>query len=57
MRSDRNAVVALRSVDLAGNFSEPAPLVLGMPRGRVLLIAAVLGVLGLSVLGVRRLRR
>jgi hypothetical protein len=76
MRSDRNAVVALRSVDLAGNFSEPghpialtgdgkpteampepAPLVLGMPRSRVLLIAAVLGVLGLSVLGVRRLRR
>jgi len=25
MRSDRNAVVALRSVDLAGNFSEPGP--------------------------------
>jgi hypothetical protein len=74
----RNAVVAVRSVDLAGNLSAPGAIVAlagdGQPTelpesppslletrlGRGLSIAAVLGVLGVLGLGVfvvRRLRR
>ncbi|MDY7225017.1 hypothetical protein [Hyalangium rubrum] len=64
---ERGAEVALRSVDLAGNLSEPGPaikLFRGMPivfamlflstPGRVLLTVVVLGLGGLLMLAVRR---
>ncbi len=76
IHGQRNAVVAVRSVDLAGNLSEPGAIValdgngqpteapepppplLETPLVRRLSTAAVLCVvLGLGVLGVRRLRR